>query len=158
MSNRFPPRPPRLRRVMREVEVEDEPVGVPVDVDVEAQPTLTQAEFDMQFQARELVAAHLRTVRRIEDCQDTILTSVNVMRDSVEAMRADMLSLWRKLDALGKRTDDIEESKDMLSWLKKNGKSIALAASILLNFLGGTGVIPPAVATKAIDSVTKLGQ
>ncbi len=33
----------------------------------------------------------------------------------------------------------------MLKFLKKNAKSIALAVSLLLNALGGTGVIPPVV-------------
>lgn len=37
----------------------------------------------------------------------------------------------------------------MFGWLKKNFKSILLAASLVLNALGGTGVIPPVVANKA---------
>lgn len=34
----------------------------------------------------------------------------------------------------------------MLKFLKKNAKSLLLAASLLLNALGGAGVIPPVVA------------
>ncbi len=37
----------------------------------------------------------------------------------------------------------------MFGWLKKNLKGILLAASLVLNALGGTGVIPPVVASKA---------
>lgn len=47
-----------------------------------------------------------------------------------------------------------------MSWLKKNLKSILLVASLVLNALGGTGVIPPVVAQhgntviRGIDTVT----
>lgn len=37
----------------------------------------------------------------------------------------------------------------MWNWLKKNVKSVLLAASMVLNVLGGTGIIPPVVAQKA---------
>lgn len=38
-----------------------------------------------------------------------------------------------------------------MDWLKKNGRSIALAISVLLNILGGTGVIPPVIG-KAVSA------
>lgn len=40
-----------------------------------------------------------------------------------------------------------------MSWLKKNAKSIALVVSLVLNALGGTGVIPPLVASGASAGV-----
>lgn len=46
----------------------------------------------------------------------------------------------------------------MLAWLKKNGKSIALVVSLVLNALGGSGVIPPVVgkvATAAVDAASQ---
>lgn len=46
----------------------------------------------------------------------------------------------------------------MLKFLKKNAKSLLLAASLLLNALGGAGVIPPvvsAVGNAAIDAASK---
>lgn len=33
-----------------------------------------------------------------------------------------------------------------MSWLKTNWKSLALAVSVVLNVLGGSGVIPPVLA------------
>jgi hypothetical protein len=35
-----------------------------------------------------------------------------------------------------------------MKWFKKHGKSILLALSLVLNALGGTGVIPPVVTQK----------
>ena len=46
-----------------------------------------------------------------------------------------------------------------MNWLKKNLKNILFAASLVLNALGGTGVIPPVVAQKAgtvLDAAGKL--
>lgn len=48
-----------------------------------------------------------------------------------------------------------------MSWLRKNLKSVLLVASLVLNALGGTGVIPPVVAQKgntvinAIDTISR---
>ncbi len=33
----------------------------------------------------------------------------------------------------------------MWTWLKKNSKSIALVVSLILNALGGAGIVPPVV-------------
>lgn len=36
-----------------------------------------------------------------------------------------------------------------MAWFKKNFKSIVFVASLVLNALGGAGIIPPVVAQKA---------
>lgn len=46
----------------------------------------------------------------------------------------------------------------MLKFLKKNAKSLLLAASLLLNALGGAGIVPPvvtAVGNAALDAAGK---
>jgi hypothetical protein len=45
-----------------------------------------------------------------------------------------------------------------MSWLKKNFKNIALVVSLVLNALGGTGVIPPVVAEKAGNIAGELAK
>lgn len=46
----------------------------------------------------------------------------------------------------------------MFSFLKKNGKSILLAISLVLNALGGTGVIDPVVAKKGAAVAGELAK
>lgn len=41
---------------------------------------------------------------------------------------------------------EIRRKANVLQFLKKNAKGLLLAASLLLNVLGGSGVIPPVVA------------
>lgn len=45
----------------------------------------------------------------------------------------------------------------MLSFLKKNGKSILLALSLVLNALGGAGVVPPVVG-KVVSAASQAAQ
>lgn len=45
----------------------------------------------------------------------------------------------------------------MLKFLKKNGKSILLALSLVLNALGGAGVVPPVVG-KVADAAINAAQ
>lgn len=48
-----------------------------------------------------------------------------------------------------------------MSWFKKNFKNILLAVSVVLNALGGTGVIPPVVAQKGgvvLDAASELAK
>lgn len=46
----------------------------------------------------------------------------------------------------------------MFSFLKKNGKSILLAISLVLNALGGAGVVPPVVASKGAAVANELAK
>lgn len=46
----------------------------------------------------------------------------------------------------------------MLKFLKKNAKNLLLVASLVLNALGGAGVIPPVVAEKAGGVVEVLAK
>lgn len=44
-----------------------------------------------------------------------------------------------------------------MSWLKKNLKSILLVASVVLNVLGGTGIVPPVAAAKVGAAINAVG-
>jgi hypothetical protein len=49
----------------------------------------------------------------------------------------------------------------MFGWLKKNFKSVLLGISLVLNALGGSGIIPPVVAEKGnvvLDAADKLSK
>lgn len=46
----------------------------------------------------------------------------------------------------------------MFGWLKKNFKSVLLAASLVLNALGGAGVVPPVVQSKGNVILDAAGQ
>jgi len=45
----------------------------------------------------------------------------------------------------------------MLKFLKKNGKSILLALSLVLNALGGAGIVPPVVG-KVVDAAVNAAE
>jgi hypothetical protein len=45
-----------------------------------------------------------------------------------------------------------------MGWLRKNAKNIALALSLVLNALGGTGVIPPVVAKTGSQIINGLAE
>lgn len=45
----------------------------------------------------------------------------------------------------------------MLKFLKKNGKSILLAISLVLNALGGAGIVPPVVG-KVVDAAASAAE
>lgn len=45
----------------------------------------------------------------------------------------------------------------MFKFLKRNLKTITLVASLLLNALGGAGVIPPVLANVAASAVNAAG-
>lgn len=45
----------------------------------------------------------------------------------------------------------------MGTFFKKNGKSILLALSLILNALGGTGVIPPVVGKVGTAVINAVG-
>jgi hypothetical protein len=46
----------------------------------------------------------------------------------------------------------------MLSFLKKHAKTIALVGSLLLNALGGAGVIPPVLADAAGSALSNAAK
>ena len=45
----------------------------------------------------------------------------------------------------------------MLNWLKKNSKTLLLVASLVLNALGGTGLVSPPLAKAGAAVVNALG-
>lgn len=46
----------------------------------------------------------------------------------------------------------------MVAFFKKHSKSLLLAASLLLNALGGAGIIPPFIATAASNALSNTGK
>lgn len=45
-----------------------------------------------------------------------------------------------------------------MAWFRKNFKSIALAVSLVLNALGGAGIVPPVVAEKGGNIASELAK